>query len=321
MLPWCQCAEWSLSLCSWPLPGDACTGFPACMARPSAPGEIQEASSTSWVLPGWWFIFTFPTKMIFENICVNGKLQLMVLSKMIQMPEVDLDVTSIIQADEPTASASSTVGWNSVFGRDYRALKDILINTNSASTLLPSPPHPSPSLPSPLLLVLYWLLRYHYRVLSTFHTYSTRACQKIVLSALVSRRKNSPVVNQLGLTLIPENVLKTQMKFRVPVMYPIEGEGKIDNFWFSLFDQKHNAIDVTLIDSWVERAIFQLEEGSPWVLLHEFSFRKERLACWAWTDCGRNCAVVCAPADGRLCSVMVQPMWESGWGPVKNWHF
>ena len=79
----------------------------------------------------------------------------------------------------------------------------------------------------------------------------------------MSRRKNSPVVNQLGLTLIPENVLKTQMKFHVPVMYPIEGEGKIDNFWFSLFDQKHNAIDVTLIGSWVERAIFQLEEGSP----------------------------------------------------------
>ena len=48
--------------------------------------------------------------MIFENICVNGKLQLMVLSKMIQMPEVDLDVTNVIQADEPTASASSTVG-------------------------------------------------------------------------------------------------------------------------------------------------------------------------------------------------------------------
>lgn len=52
------------------------------------------------------------------------------------------------------------------------------------------------------------------------------------------------------------------MKFSVQRMCPIEGEGNIARFLFSLFGQKHNAVTSTLIDSWIDTAIFQLKEGS-----------------------------------------------------------
>lgn len=72
-------------------------------------------------------------KYLYElKVVVDG------LSKLIQMPDVDLDITNIIQADEPTALATNALGLNSVFGRDYRALKDILINTNPATPPFPS---------------------------------------------------------------------------------------------------------------------------------------------------------------------------------------
>lgn len=58
------------------------------------------------------------------------------------------------------------------------------------------------------------------------------------------------------------SVPKTQMKFSVQRMCPIEGEGNIARFLFSLFGQKHNAVNLTLIDSWVDTAEFQLKEGS-----------------------------------------------------------
>lgn len=43
---------------------------------------------------------------------------------MIEIPDVDLAVTSIIQADEPTALSANALDLNSVLERDYRALKD-----------------------------------------------------------------------------------------------------------------------------------------------------------------------------------------------------
>lgn len=58
------------------------------------------------------------------------------------------------------------------------------------------------------------------------------------------------------------SVPKTQMKFSVQTMCPIEGEGNIARFLFSLFGQKQDAVNLTLIDSWVDIAIFQLKEGS-----------------------------------------------------------
>lgn len=58
------------------------------------------------------------------------------------------------------------------------------------------------------------------------------------------------------------SVPKPQMKFSIQTMCPIEGEGNIARFLFSLFGQKYNAVTSTLIDSWVDTAIFQLKEGS-----------------------------------------------------------
>lgn len=43
---------------------------------------------------------------------------------MIEIPHVDLDVTSIVQADEPTALLTNAWDLNSVLGKDYGALKD-----------------------------------------------------------------------------------------------------------------------------------------------------------------------------------------------------
>lgn len=52
------------------------------------------------------------------------------------------------------------------------------------------------------------------------------------------------------------------MKFSVQTMCPIEGEGNIARFLFSLFGRKQDAVSLTLIDSWVDIAILQLKEGS-----------------------------------------------------------
>lgn len=43
---------------------------------------------------------------------------------MIEIPDVDLDVTSIIQADEPTALSTNAWDLNLVLEKDYGALKD-----------------------------------------------------------------------------------------------------------------------------------------------------------------------------------------------------
>lgn len=58
------------------------------------------------------------------------------------------------------------------------------------------------------------------------------------------------------------SVPRPQMKFSIQTMCPIEGEGNIARFLFSLLGPKHNAVTATLIDSWVDTAIFQLQEGS-----------------------------------------------------------
>lgn len=52
------------------------------------------------------------------------------------------------------------------------------------------------------------------------------------------------------------------MKFSVQTMCPIEGEGNIARFLFSLFGRKQDAVSLTLMDSWVDAAVFQLKEGS-----------------------------------------------------------
>ncbi|KAI5257297.1 aminoacyl tRNA synthase complex-interacting multifunctional protein 2 isoform X1 [Manis pentadactyla] len=172
------------------------------------------------------------------------------LSKMIQTPDADLDVTNIIQADEPPALSTSALDLNSVLGKDYGALKDIVINANPAS-------------PPLSLLVLHRLLCDRFRVLSAVHTHSAiKSVPENLLKCFGEQTKTRPRHEyQLGFTLIWKNVPKTQMKFSIQTMCPIEGEGNIARFLFSLFGQKHNAVNLTLIDSWVDTAVFQLREG------------------------------------------------------------
>lgn len=112
------------------------------------------------------------------------------LSKMIQTPDADLDVTNIIQAEEPAALATSAFDLNSVLGKDYGALKDIVINANPAS-------------PPLSLLVLHRLLCDHYRVLSAVHTHS--AVQRVpphLLKCFGEQKQQPRHEYQLGFTLI-----------------------------------------------------------------------------------------------------------------------
>ncbi|XP_004617284.1 aminoacyl tRNA synthase complex-interacting multifunctional protein 2 [Sorex araneus] len=173
------------------------------------------------------------------------------LSKMIHTPDADLDMSNIIQAEEPAALSASSLDLNSVLGKNNGVLKDIVINANPAS-------------PPLSLLVLHQFLCSRYRVLSTVHTHSAvRNVPRNLLCCFGEQAQRGPRQEyQLAFTLIWKDVPKTQMKFSVQTMCPIEGEGNIARFLFSLFGQQHNAVTLTLIDSWVDMAIFQLQQGS-----------------------------------------------------------
>nr|KAF6445827.1 aminoacyl tRNA synthetase complex interacting multifunctional protein 2 [Rousettus aegyptiacus] len=116
------------------------------------------------------------------------------LSKMIQTPDADLDVTNIIQASEPSALSTSALDLNSVLGKDYGALKDIVINANPAS-------------PPLSLLVLHRLLCDHFKVLSTVHTHSAvkNVPENLLKCFGEQTNKQSRHEYQLGFTLIWKN--------------------------------------------------------------------------------------------------------------------
>ncbi|KAJ6659775.1 hypothetical protein lerEdw1_018491 [Lerista edwardsae] len=173
------------------------------------------------------------------------------LSKMIQTPDADFDATNIIQGDEHVPLTASATDLDNLLGKDYGALKDVVINAN-------------PSLPPLSLLVLHSLLCERYKILSAVHTHSSvKSVPENLLKCFGEQvKKQSRHEYQLGFTLIWKDVPKPQMKFSIQTMCPIEGEGNIARFLFSLLGQKHNAVTATLIDSWVDTAIFQLKEGS-----------------------------------------------------------
>ncbi|XP_044159833.1 aminoacyl tRNA synthase complex-interacting multifunctional protein 2-like [Bufo gargarizans] len=174
------------------------------------------------------------------------------LSKMIQTPDADLDVTDMIQADESAvASASCKADLDSILGKDYGALRDIVINAD-------------PSVPPLSLLILHGLLCERYQVLSAVHTHSSvTGIPEPLLKCFGDQvNKKSRQDYQLGFTLIWKDVPKPQMKFSIQNMCPIEGEGNIARFLFSLLGDTFSAVTATLIDSWVDMAIFQMREGS-----------------------------------------------------------
>ncbi|XP_061329196.1 aminoacyl tRNA synthase complex-interacting multifunctional protein 2 [Pezoporus flaviventris] len=172
------------------------------------------------------------------------------LSKMTQTPDADIDVTNIIQTNDCSLTANGA-DLDVMLGKDYGALKDVVINAN-------------PSLPPLSLLVLHNLLCERYKILSAVHTHSSvKSVPENLLKCFGEQTKKQPRHEyQLGFTLIWKDVPKPQMKFSVQTMCPIEGEGNIARFLFSLLGQKYNAVTSTLIDSWVDTAIFHLREGS-----------------------------------------------------------
>lgn len=111
-------------------------------------------------------------------------------------------------------------------------------------------------------------------------------------------------------------VPKTQMKFSVQTMCPIEGEGNIARFLFSLFGQKHSAVNLTLIDSWVDIAMFQLKEGSSKERAAVFRSMNSALGKSPWLV-GNELTV----ADVVLWSVLQQTGDGSGVAPanVQRW--
>lgn len=173
------------------------------------------------------------------------------LSKMIQTPDADLDVTDIIQADARATSVPRKADLDAILGKDHGALRDIVINAN-------------PSLPPLSLLILHSLLCERYQVLSAVHTHSSVAnIPEPLLKCFGDQvNKKSRQDYQLGFTLIWKDVPKPQMKFSIQNMCPIEGEGNIARFLFSLLGDTFSAVTATLIDSWVDTAIFQMREGS-----------------------------------------------------------
>ncbi|XP_026543147.1 aminoacyl tRNA synthase complex-interacting multifunctional protein 2 isoform X2 [Notechis scutatus] len=173
------------------------------------------------------------------------------LSKMIQTPDADFDATNIIQTDDPVSLTVSSAELDSLLGKDYGALKDIVINAN-------------PTFPPLSLLILHSMLCEKYKILSTVHTHSSvkNVPEKLLKCFGEQAKKQSRHEYQLGVTLIWKDVPKPQMKFSIQTMCPIEGEGNIARFLFSLLGAKHNTIAATLIDSWVDTALFQLQGGS-----------------------------------------------------------
>lgn len=173
--------------------------------------------------------------------------------------------------------------------------------------------------------MLHRLLCDHYKVLSSVHTHSAvRSVPANLLQCFGEQTRQQPRHEyQLGFTLIWKDVPKTQMKFSVQTMCPIEGEGNIARFLFSLFGQKQDAVNLTLIDSWVDIAIFQLKEGSSKEKAAVFRSMNSALGKTPWLV-GDELTV----ADVVLWSVLRQtggcggwrpPMCRSGCRPAKTW--
>lgn len=173
------------------------------------------------------------------------------ISKMVQTPDADLDVTDIADVACSASESTAVTHLDELLGKHYGVLRDVVISAN-------------PCKPPLSLFVLHRLLCRQYNVLSSIHVHSSvSSVPAHLLKCFVEQTKRySRQEYQLGITLIWKDVSKPQMKFSVQSMCPIEGEGNIARFLFSLLGQKYNALTSTLIDSWVDVAVFQLMEGS-----------------------------------------------------------
>lgn len=173
------------------------------------------------------------------------------ISKMVQTPDADLDVTDIADVDCSASDSTAVTHLDELLGKHYGVLRDVVISAN-------------PCKPPLSLFVLHRLLCRQYKVLSSIHVHSSVSSvpAHLLKCFMEQTRSYSRQEYQLGITLIWKDVSKPQMKFSVQNMCPIEGEGNIARFLFSLLGQRFNALTSTLIDSWIDVAVFQLMEGS-----------------------------------------------------------
>lgn len=110
--------------------------------------------------------------------------------------------------------------------------------------------------------------------------------------------RSFPLLSLPSLSLALPAVPKTQMKFSVQTMCPVEGEGNVARFLFGLLSPgPSDAAAATLSDGWVDTALFQLSEGgakeraavlrslnaalgrSPWLVGAELSLADIVCAC------------------------------------------
>ncbi|XP_026179830.1 aminoacyl tRNA synthase complex-interacting multifunctional protein 2 isoform X1 [Mastacembelus armatus] len=178
------------------------------------------------------------------------------LAKTVTTPDADLDLTVSSSLSSKSSNATTfkgTTDLDTLLGKDLGALRDIVINAN-------------PAQPPLTLVVLHSLLCQRYRVLSTVHVHSSvTSVPPQLLSCLGPRHADSYARNmfQLGFTLIWKDVPNLQMKFSIQNMCPIEGEANVARFLFKLLaPYPSDPALATLIDSWVDRAFFQLAKCS-----------------------------------------------------------
>lgn len=213
------------------------------------------------------------------------------LAKTVTTPDADLDASTLAHTLTHTpadAVLRGTADLDALLGKDLGALRDIVINAN-------------PAQPPLSLLVLHALLCQRFQVLSSVHVHSSVSTVPApLLSCLGPRHTHSYARHrfQLGFTLIWKDVSKLQMKFSTQNMCPIEGEGNVARFLYRLLGaEPRDPVSATLMDGWVDTALFQLAEGgskeraavlralnaalgrSPWLLGQEFSLADIVSAC------------------------------------------
>ncbi|XP_023691170.1 aminoacyl tRNA synthase complex-interacting multifunctional protein 2 isoform X1 [Paramormyrops kingsleyae] len=173
------------------------------------------------------------------------------LAKTVSSPDADLDATGLTHTP-PGCAFTGPSDLNSLLGQDVGVLRDIVINAN-------------PTEPPFSLLVLHDMLCQRYRVLSSVHVHSSvSAVPPALLSCLGPSHPRSHKRQDFdfGFTLIWKDVPRVQMKFSVHSMCPVEGEGNVARFLYKLLvTPPSDPCQATLVDSWVDAALFQLAGG------------------------------------------------------------
>ncbi|MFT7817684.1 aminoacyl tRNA synthase complex-interacting multifunctional protein 2 [Arapaima gigas] len=212
------------------------------------------------------------------------------LAKTVSTPDADLDALSISQSPYNSA-LSDPLDLDGLLGQagDCGTIRDIVINAN-------------PAQPPLSLLVLHSMLCRRYSVLSSIHVHSSISAVPPSLLGCFGplytngcRRQRF----QLIFTLIWKDVPRVELKFNVPSMCAVEGEGNVARFLYRLLlAPSKDPVLATVMDNWVDTAVFQLAEGGareqkavvqalnmaltkdPWLAGPTLSLADILCACW-----------------------------------------